>query len=371
MKKTVAYLTRHHISNYGSVLQAYATQRTLEKLGYSPICIDYYRRDEQPDRLVPTRLICSPWNANVLKRMVFLLTQTPVYRFADDRFAGYRKLLHMTGRRYASEQELRDDPPTADIYMTGSDQTWNAVTCGDLDPVYFLSFLGDESKKVSYAASFGKAVLSSDEKALIAPLLKRYDAITVREKSGCSLLAEMGLQGHQVLDPVLLLSQKEWAELIPQRECKERYILVYQLHPNKDFERFAAAFARRTGLKMYRISHCFHHAVRCGHFLCCPPPEEFLYYIQSAAYLLTDSFHGTAFAAALNTPFIDVLPKANSERISSLLQLIGHEERILTDYDDFSLVDRKIDFQQVNEKLLVERQRSITLLSSMLEEAGR
>lgn len=371
MKKTVAYLTRHHISNYGSLLQAYATQKTLEKLGYHPVCIDYYRRDEQPDKLVSTRLIRSPWNTSALKRLLFLLTQTPVYRFADHRFARYRKLLRMTDRRYSTEQELKDDPPAVDIYMTGSDQTWNTVTCGELDPVYFLSFLGENAKKISYAASFGKAELSPSERELIAPLLKSYHAITVRERSGCSLLSDMGLQGYQVLDPVLLLNKNEWEELTPTRRSKERYILVYQLHPNKAFEQYTAEFAKRAGLRLYRISHCFHHALRCGRFLCCPPPEKFLYYIRNADCLLTDSFHGTAFAVAMNTPFIDVLPQAYSERISSLLQLIGCEERILKDDGDFSLMDRKIDFQSVNEKLQIERQHSITVLKAMLEEVGR
>ena len=370
MPKTVAYLTRHHISNYGSVLQAYATQHTLEKLGYQPVCIDYYRRDEQPDRLVPTRLICSSWNTSALKRLIFLLTQTPVYRFADHRFARYRQLLRMTDKRYSTEQELREDPPAADIYMTGSDQTWNTVTCGELDPAYFLSFLGDNVKKISYAASFGKAELSPSEQALIAPLLKGYQAITVREKSGCSLLDGMGLQGRQVLDPVLLLSRDEWEALLPQRQCRERYLLVYQLHPNKAFEQYTAEFAKRSGLRLYRISHCIHHAVRCGRFLCCPPPAEFLYRIRNAACLLTDSFHGTAFAVAMNTPFIDVLPRSYSERISSLLQLIGCEDRILKHFDDFSLMERSIDFQSVNEKLQTERLRSIAILKAMLEETG-
>ena len=370
MKKIVAYLTRHHISNYGSVLQAFATQRTLEKLGYTPVCIDYYRRDEQPDRLVQTRLLCSPWNSSALKRMVYRLTQTPVYRFADYRFAEYRKIIRMTDKRYATEEELRTDPPAADIYMTGSDQTWNTVTCGALDPVYFLSFLNEDAAKVSYAASFGKAEFSSSEKEEIAPLLRRYDAITVRERSGCRLLADMGLQGTQVLDPVLLLDEKEWSERIPRRACKERYILVYQIHPNKAFEQYTDAFAKRTGLKLYRISHCIHHAVRCGRFLCGPPPEDFLYYIKNASYLLTDSFHGTAFAVALNTPFVNVLPNAYSERIHSLLHMIGCEDRIVRDYDDFSIIDREIDFSAVNEKIRTERQRSIAMLSAMLDEAG-
>ena len=125
-KKTVAYLTRHAVSNYGSVLQAYATQTALEKLGANAVCIDYYRTDEKTENLVDTRLksVSAKWNKNALTRLVFKATQNPVYKFADKRFAEYRKIVKVTDKEYNSEQELAADIPQADIYMTGSDQVW-------------------------------------------------------------------------------------------------------------------------------------------------------------------------------------------------------------------------------------------------------
>lgn len=364
--KTVAYITRHTVSNYGSVLQAYATQTAIEKLGYNAVCIDYCKTDEKPENLVATRLTGSKWNKNALTRMFFMLTQKPVYSYADKRFAQYRKIVKVTDREYNSEQELIDNTPIADIYMTGSDQVWNTVVCGEIDPVYFLSFLKGNEKRVAYAASFGGSSVNDGDKNLISSLLKKYDSIAIRENSGIEIAKELGAAAVQVLDPTFLLSKDEWDKLIPKRECSEKYVLVYQLHPNKKFDKYAKEFAKKHGLKLYRISNCFHHAVRSGKFICCPPLGDFLRYIKNAEYFLTDSFHGTAFSIGLNTQFVDILPKKYSERISSILELIGYKDRILKSYDDFAITDNRIDFTKVNAKIDIERKKSYKILENML-----
>ena len=363
-KKTVAYITRHIVANYGPVLQAYATQEALKNIGAKPLCIDYFRTDELPENLVATRLSTSKWNKNPLTRAFFMLTQKPVYALADKRFAGYRKIIEVTERQYHSVSELCENPPEADIYMTGSDQVWNTVVCGELDPAYFLSFVPEGKPKTAYAASFG-GNLSDEQKSQIKPLLDEYDFISVRENSGTELLKSMNIQAAQVLDPTFLLSKTEWEKLLPKRETNEKYALVYQLHPNKKLDRYAKAYAKKHGLKLYRISHCFHHAVRSGKFVLCPPIEEFLWYIKNAQVLITDSFHGTAFAIGLNTPFLDILPTNYSERISSILTLIGCENRILKDYNDFETAALPIDFDRVNAIIEKERANSYAVLKRM------
>lgn len=367
-KKTVAYLTRHAVSNYGSVLQAYATQTALEKLGCNAVCIDYYRTDEKTENIVDTRLksVSTKWNKNALTRIVFKATQKPVYKFADKRFKEYRKIVKVTDREFNSEEELKNDIPKADIYMTGSDQVWNTVVCGKIDPVYFLSFLPKEAKKIAYAASFGGASVADSDKENIKNWLEQYDEVTIRENSGVKIASELGINAKQVLDPTFLLDKNEWEKIILNRSCNEKYVLVYQLHPNKQFDTYAKKFAKKKGLKLYRISHCFHHFVRSGKFICCPSIGEFLWYIKNAEYFLTDSFHGTAFSIGLNTQFVDVLPKSYSERISSILQLIGYENRILKSYSNFDIANEKIDFNIVNEKISEEREKSFAILKSMI-----
>ncbi|HCA04779.1 MAG TPA: polysaccharide pyruvyl transferase family protein [Ruminococcaceae bacterium] len=364
-QKTVAFITRHIVANYGSVLQAYATQEAIKKLGCKSVCIDYFRTDELPRNLVATRLSTSKWNKNPLTRAVFMLTQKPVYSLADKRFEQYRKIVDVTETQYNSLSELENNLPPADVYMTGSDQVWNTVVCGDLDPAYFLSFVPGEKRKVAYAASFGGKL---DEKQLdeIKPMLKEYNAISVREDSGVKLLEQMNINAEQVLDPTFLLDRTEWEKLIPDKKTDEKYALVYQLHPNREFDKYAKAYAKKHGLKLYRISHCFHHAVRSGKFVLCPPLGEFLSYIKNAQVLLTDSFHGTAFAIGLNTPFLDILPSSYSERISSILSLIGYENRILKNYNDFETAAEPIDFDRVNEIIAAQRIKSYGILKKMI-----
>ena len=365
-KKTVAYFTRHTVSNYGSVLQAYATQVAIEKLGCNAVCVDYYRSDEKPKQLVSTLLKSSKWNKNPLTRLFFLATQKPVYSYSGKRFEKYRSLLKLSETQYNTEAELIENPPKADIYMTGSDQVWNTITCDRIDPVYFLSFLKGSEKKVAYGASFGGNKVKDEDRKTIASLLKSYDTVTIRENSGVKIAEDLGIKAVQVLDPTFLLTRDEWQKIIPKKEYKEKYVLVYQLHPNKRFDKYAKAFAKAKGLKLYRVSACFHHAVRSGKFILCPPIGEFLSLIQNAEYFLTDSFHGTAFAIGLNTQFVDVLPKNYSERISSVLELIGYENRVLQDYNDFSIADEKIDFDRVNNKISEQRRFSYEMLRKML-----
>ena len=367
-KKTVAYLTRHTVSNYGSVLQTYATQTAIEKLGYDPVCINYYRSDEKPKELVHTLLQCSKWNKNLLTRMFYMVTQKPVYAYAGKRFEKYRKIVKVTEKEYNNELELINDTPKADVYLTGSDQVWNTITCDKIDPVFFMSFLKNNEKRVAYAASFGGATVKDEDKELISELLKKYSAITIRENSGIEIANSLSVDAKQVLDPTFLLTKEEWEKLLPDRKCNEKYVLVYQLHPNKKFDKYAKAFAKSKGLKLYRISHCFHHMVRSGKFICCPPIEDFMWYIKNAEYFLTDSFHGTAFAIGFNTQFVDVLPKKYSERISSILQLIGYNDRILQSYDDFGITDNRIDYNKVNEIIKTEREKSYNILKEMLGE---
>ena len=367
MSKKVAYLTRHTVSNYGSVLQSYATQRAIEETGNEAVCIDYYRADEKPNKLTKTRLAMSgKWNKNLLTKLIYIITQGPVYRYAGKKFKKFRKILKTTDVEYNTIDQLKENPPQADVYMTGSDQVWNTITYDKIDLAYFLSFLDDNHKKVAYSGSFGGNSIKDSDKELIKSCLEKYSTVTIRENSGVKIAQELGISATQVLDPTLLLNKKQWQEIIPIRKKDKPYVLVYQLHPNKAFVKYAKEFAGKKGLKLIRISHCFHHAVRTGKFVCCPEPGEFLSYIMNAEYFLTDSFHGTAFAIGLNTQFVNVLPKAYSERITSILQLIGYENRILTDYQDFSIADNRIDYKKVNEIISGERKKSFAELKKMI-----
>lgn len=365
----IAYITRHTPSNYGSLLQAYATQRAIERLGHEAVCINYIRTDELPENRTKTLLSVSRWNKNAATKLLYLVTQKPVFDAARKRFDRYRKnMLTLTDECWNTPEELAQNLPKADVYMTGSDQVWNTVGTGVIDPAYFLSFVPDGKKKIAYAGCFGTKTVRDEDRDNIIKWLKRYDHITIREKSGVELAQSLGVHAEQVLDPTFLMPPKDWLGMLPKKEKTESYVLVYQLHPNKEFQTYAKEFARRKKMRLIRINPYFHHIFKPGKFVFCPTAEEFLWYIKNADYFLTDSFHGTSFAIGLNTQFVDVLPNVYSERNRSILATAGLEDRILMSYDDFKIADKPIDFTAVNRKINAERTRSAEILRKIIEE---
>ena len=194
-----------------------------------------------------------------------------------------------------------------------------------------------------------------------------FSSISVREKSAVEIIKNMGLgEVSQVLDPTLLITSDEWSEYIDS-EIRGKYVLVYQLHKNKLLDRYAIEFAKKADLPLLRISPSIHQINRGGKFVYLPDVGKFLSYIKNAEYMITDSFHGTAFAINFNTQFVDILPGKTKTRNQSILELTGLTDRILTNADDFGFIDKKIDFTRVNTILKKERENSINILKGMLE----
>lgn len=137
----VSCITRHAISNYGSLLQAYATQRAVESLGHEFEIMDYVPACEDVSQQVRTLLSTKPsWNGNPLKKSVYRLLMEPETRVAGKRFARERSQLLKMSPHYASLEELKANPPKADVYMTGSDQVWGPISSGAYDLSYALEF---------------------------------------------------------------------------------------------------------------------------------------------------------------------------------------------------------------------------------------
>lgn len=361
----IKVITRHAPSNYGSLLQSIATITILEHLGHTCEIIDYIRDDEHGLKAVTTSLNGKQgWNGNPLKKLAYIALRYPEEKTAEIKFSRMRKkYLKLTQRCQAHEDLKQLD---ADVFMTGSDQVWGPTLNGQYDEAYFLSFVSGKPK-TAYAASFGRTDFTPQILAEYKKLLSTYSDIAVRENSAVDLLTQMGIPcAGQVLDPTLLLTGEEWSKRI-KRNMEGKYVLVYQLHNNPVLTDYALRFARHTGLPLYRISPTFHQIRRGGKFIYLPDLDEFLSYIKNCTYFLTDSFHGTAFALNFNKQFIEILPNNKTgSRNQSILQLTGLTDRILTDFNDFSMADKVIEYTLVNNILAKERQKSIAILKSLL-----
>lgn len=361
----LAVITRHAIINYGSLFQTMATQQLLKAVGADCKIIDYIRDTESYRNQEKTLLKGKPSFCNsFIKRDVYLALRQPESIIAGKRFAKMRKKYLNTTKLYSDIEHLQKDKPQADIYMTGSDQVWGPVMDGTYDSAYCLSFTDDQDRRIAFAASFGRTNFTQETEEFYKRWLSRYEAIAVREDSAVQLLHSWGLQAKQVIDPTLMLDSTYWDQFTTS--IKKKYILVYQIHNDKKLDRYAKAVAKKAGLPLVRVSASFHQIVRGGKFKFCPDIGEFLSYIKNAQCLITDSFHGTAFALNFNTSFVEVLPGETSTRNMSILRLTGLTDRVLQNDSDFDLATRPIDFTYANRVLAEKRRESLSVLKEML-----
>lgn len=361
----VKVITRHAPSNYGSLLQSIATIKAIEGFGGHAEIIDYRRKDERGVRKVWTE--ARRKSGNLLKQCLYTTIRYPIERLAEKRFDRMRVKYLNTTEICSTHIDL--EKLKADVFMTGSDQVWGPMVNGTFDAAYFLSFV-HTGKKVSYAASFGK---TGFEQAIVyeyKKMLSLYDKVAVRENSAVTLLKSWGLDNciGQVLDPTLLLTGDEWRKFFNfEKSTRRPYVLVYQLHNDPKLSAYAKDLASEMGMELVRVNPFFHQAYRGGHFVCCPDVSDFLSLIDGSSMMVTDSFHGTCFAINLNKQFVEVLPNnATGTRNQSILELTGLSCRIVTEFADFSMVHKNIDYNSVNDILAKERIRSKAIMKELL-----
>lgn len=372
----IKVITRHGPSNYGSLLQSIATVKKIEEFGHQCEIIDYQRADERGLNGVLTQLKAKDGFGNPLKKLAYIAIRYPIEKFAQVRFDKMRKKYVKMTSRCSSHVDLKKI--SADAFITGSDQVWGPMMNGVYDSAYFLQFVGKDSRKLAYAASFGKTKFDESTVVAYKKMLSEYDKIAVREKSAVSLLEEWGLDNclGQVLDPTLLLDSNTWKDLLvskhdSQKYANKNYILVYQIHNDPKLSDYAKRIARQSGMELLRVNPYLHQKYRGGKFICCPDLGEFLALIDNASCIITDSFHGTCFSINFGKQFIEILPNnATGTRNQSILELTGLSDRILHDTDDYSLLDKVIDYGKVYEVLVAERRKSLEVIRSMIQNSS-
>lgn len=365
--KHISVITLHNVRNYGSALQTLATQEVFEMLGCKVDFINFVR-DEQVSYKKRIKKWCK--NYSPLKKMIYGPLLIPSFIKQDKIFKSFlKRRIHLQDKQYTTPEDFKTLPITADIYCTGSDQTWNSGWNEGIIGAMFLDFVPDNVKKIAYAASFGKEKLDEDEKDETRRLLKRYDAISVRERSGVDICKDLGINGAvNVLDPTIQLNRDFWLGIAGERKIKEPYILVYQLKATAEFDRFAKEYAKRKKMKLVRFCYRYYQMIRPGKSLMFPAIEDFASAIFYADTVITDSFHATAFSINMNTDFISIYPQEYSSRIDSILKLTHLEERHLQSFDDFSLADApKIDFTETNRILEQEREKGWRFLRNAIK----
>lgn len=294
MPDTIAIITIQG-DNYGATLQAVALNNFLNSNGFDAENLDYNDVNRVKNSLSFKQKIINDLWTKVALRLI-------IGNKKKDRFQAFRqKNLKLSKNKWSSKEALLSAELDYDVYISGSDQIWNPDVMRD-DYNYLLAFAPDNKKKIAYASSFGKSALPEAKKDVYKKYLARFDKLAVREKSGKAIVNELiGFEPEQVVDPTLLLGAKEWAEIVGYKPNDEKYILCYYMPGDSvvcgAIKKIADDLSAKTGCKIINLGLKEYYKFKPG--MDCrvdAGPEEFVKLFLGAEYVVTNSFHGTAFS---------------------------------------------------------------------------
>lgn len=367
-------VTFYHIHHYGALLQAAATERAVERLGGECEIVDYFVNQNNDLFRRPTGLGSAAADAHTA--LHYQALKTRYQRF--EAFA--RRNLRISGHRFESLEELRAAELPYDVILAGSDQIWNPKIFpdGHFDPVFFGVF--SQRRKIAYAPSFGVPRIPEGMEDELRGYLAAFSHLSVRERQGQKIVEDIaGKTVPVVLDPTLLLTRDQWAAMANtpsgypsggDLNTPRGYILCYCISRPGALAPYIQSLADRTGLPVVQlcgVRQKVHPRARC---VLDAGPAEFLGLFQNAAYVCTNSFHGTVFSVQFQKPFFTAvapgeLAEPESSRTFSLLSTLGLTERIIGKGDTAGL-DAGIDWAAVEARLDAARQSSLDYLRAAL-----
>ena len=353
----IGIFTFHCAHNFGAVLQAYALQTYLRNQGHESYIIDY-----RPNYLVRGYRKFSIYNW-VSKNPINWFRKVVTEPFLiKDRFTKWNKFNDFISKSlnlYPFEKINNDKK--FDLFLFGSDQIWNSkLMGGEWDAVYFGKGLG--SKCCSYAASMGWDNVDEDRINIFKSLMAHLSAISVREETLCKSLNLISDQTiHWVCDPVFLLSMEDWAAKVHPIKNIKPYVLCFNLLHSEECMKQAQIVSYNLGYELIEITGDVHHLRGNYKVLQDIGPIDFISYIASASFVVTSSFHGTAFSIIFKKSFYSIGMGDKSGRVSSLLSIVELEHRLLNKAIDNVETMSPLDFPQEGLIRYVENSKSFLI----------
>lgn len=388
MNKKVGIVSCYFKHNYGSMLQAYATQQVLDNIGIEneTINIDenvdfangkkkYYMTQITNFTFIKSKLgmIKLKFDKKLKKDLGKNIS------IRDKKYKEFEQKFRLTSP-YKTYAELTEKCKDYSSVLVGSDQLWLPVNV--VADYYTLNWVPDDVNKISLATSFGVSTVPDKYKESYKKFLNRIDNLSVRESAGVKLVSELSdKEATLVCDPTLLLTKQEWMEIQQEeRIIKDKYILCYFLGNNIEHRKFAERLKEKTGYKIVSLNHADEYVKYSDIFADETPydigPAEWINLIRNAEYVCTDSFHGTVFSLINNTKFFTFERYSNknskvstNSRIYSLLEIVNLKERILSGTENVDdVLKYNIDFDKVNTKLADFRNESKAFLEKALSK---
>lgn len=372
-------------ANYGCNLQAYALQTTLERMGHDVIILD---RWDAPNKISFRNSIVF-YLRRFIKDCVKFCLNRPIYHgigrkqraFFWHHFLRFQnEYLHLTGEITSSEKMKEYATQNHfDAFIVGSDQVWRpAYNMGEKLYDMYLSFTeGQQVIRFSYAASFGVDFweYTEEQTRICKGLIRKFDAISVREKSGLKLCSDyLGVEATHVLDPTMLLNKVDYNSLIDKQNVGEvdGGLFCYILDTSSTTLKAMDYVEKATGLKRYICLPLVpENAYNVFNKESCvlPSPEEWLRCFRDAEMVLVDSFHGMVFSIIYNKPFWVIgNARRGMARFNSLLSLFNLENRVVSS-EQIQTIDltENINWDKVNAKRAELVKESRNFLNKALE----
>lgn len=367
MNKKVGILNfQHSDQNYGAVLQAAALQRVVENNGYSSEHINLIPKDHTVLKMFLQEV------KKFIKLKLNLIESPPKN---SEIFENFRKqYIKRTISKYHNEIDLNNEVFKYDAVIVGSDQVWRPPTANNLLESYFLSFISDEVKKISYAASFGVDYWpKKDDIELtnkIKNLVNRFDAVSVREDSGVDICKRyFEVDATHVLDPVLLVGEVFFNEIIDSNKNTNEFsdIVYYKLDIDDEFLNFVDNLSKDNNYSLENIYYVYKEKNRYYNTV-----HDWLAKLKNSNLVITDSFHATCFAILFNKEFICISNERRGlARLESLLKMLKIENRLFNELDVEKIkltFKNKIAYKNVNKILEEKRKESLDFLISALDK---
>lgn len=351
----IAGLTWHGVDNFGSMLQAYALQCTVKKDGAKHIYVSYTKdRDYQ-------YIIYYCYR--------YLRSWLPFFKERKDLFTRFhRKNIKSTLKLY-SKADIHNINDRYDGFICGSDQIWAPNI---LDSTYLLDFVSDSAKKVAYAASIGLDNIPQNLVPLYEKNLKEFSSISVREKTGQRLLLERcHISADVVLDPTMLLTAIEWRKLENPLPIEHGFAFCYFLSESNDYLAREDISGLLAEMPVVGVTAQINPNNKMKNITDCVGPAEFLWLVDNAEYIITDSFHGAVFSLIFKKRFVlcsrfkaedPVCQNSRIEQLSETMKL----ERFKR--GDTVFVEDSTCYKEIDDIIAAERKKSCRFISESMNQ---
>lgn len=357
-KNKIAITTWFHYYNYGTALQAVALSETLKSLDHDPDVVNYLPSGRRHSKRKATE-----WSKS--KRLNDRIKNEKFEKFV-------RKNLSFTAP-CINDEDFYALNNQYEAFISGSDQIWSPVF---FDPRYFLDYVSNNRKKISYAPSFGVTKIETDWVGYkMGNLISQFSHLSARETSGVKLISSLtGRNVDEVLDPTLLLNYAEWRKVIKKDDAlhKERFLLCYFLGDNSQQWLHAKKIASQYNLSV-KIVPTYEKDIRQGDISLGIGPEDFFNLIDDSEIVITDSFHAALFSIICEKPFFIVErfhsqdPNSQNSRVHHLIKLINHSELLIRHNERLRLsYSSNVNYDSIRKTIDERRSFSVKYLKKCL-----